>query len=108
MKLWQKEGYKQDDKTLATQRFTVGNDREWDMRLAEFDVIGSMAHANMLEHIGIISAEESGAIRTGLETILEEVRGGKFVIEEDVEDVHSQVEKLLTERIGDAGKKLHT
>ena len=108
MKLWQKEGYKQDDKSLATERFTVGNDREWDMRLAEFDVMGSIAHAAMLEQIGIISAEESKAIKNGLETILEEVRTGKFVIEEHVEDVHSQVEKLLTDRIGDAGKKLHT
>ncbi|MES2621771.1 MAG: argininosuccinate lyase [Bacteroidota bacterium] len=93
---------------MATERFTVGNDRQWDLRLAEFDVLGSMAHADMLEHIGIISAEESGAIRAGLETILNEVRGGKFVIDEHVEDVHSQVEKMLTEQIGDAGKKLHT
>ena len=84
MKLWQKEGYKQDNKTLATEHFTVGNDREWDMRLAEFDVLGSMAHADMLEHIGIISAEESGAIRAGLEIILKKVRDGKFVIEEHV------------------------
>lgn len=108
MKLWQKEGYTQDAKALATEQFTVGNDRVLDMRLAEFDVTGSIAHAAMLQQIGIISAEESVAIKTGLETILAEIKAGKFVIEEHVEDIHSQVEKLLTDRIGDAGKKLHT
>jgi argininosuccinate lyase len=108
MKLWQGKDYKQDDKTLTTERFTVGNDREWDMRLAKFDVEGSIAHAAMLEQIGIISCDESKAIKNGLETILEEITSGKFIIDEHVEDVHSQVEKLLTDRIGDAGKKLHT
>ncbi len=108
MKLWQKEGYTQDAKALATEQFTVGNDRMLDMRLAEFDVIGSLAHAAMLKQIGVISEQESLAIKGGLETILVEIKAGKFFIEEHVEDIHSQVEKTLTDRIGDAGKKLHT
>ena len=108
MKLWQKDGQQADDKALITERFTVGNDRLWDMRLAEFDVLGSLAHAEMLSTVGIITVEEFEAIRQGLNQILEEIKAGTFVIEEHVEDVHSQVEKLLTERIGEAGKKLHT
>jgi argininosuccinate lyase len=108
MKLWQKDGQQADDKALITERFTVGNDRLWDMRLAEFDVMGSLAHAEMLSTVGIITVEEFEAIRQGLNQILEEIKAGTFVIEEHVEDVHSQVEKLLTERIGEAGKKLHT
>lgn len=108
MKLWQKDGQQADDKALITERFTVGNDRLWDMRLAEFDVLGSLAHAEMLSTVGIITTEEFEAIRQGLNQILEDIKAGTFVIEEHVEDVHSQVEKLLTERIGEAGKKLHT
>lgn len=108
MKLWQKDGQQADNKALITERFTVGNDRLWDMRLAEFDVLGSLAHAEMLSTVGIITVEEFQAIRLGLTQILEEIKAGTFVIEEHVEDVHSQIEKLLTERIGDAGKKLHT
>lgn len=108
MKLWQKDGQQADDKALITERFTVGNDRLWDMRLAEFDVLGSLAHAEMLSTVGIITVEEFQAIRVGLNQILEEIKAGTFVIEEHVEDVHSQIEKLLTERIGEAGKKLHT
>jgi argininosuccinate lyase len=108
MKLWQKDNTKQDERSLATERFTVGNDRIWDLRLAEFDAIGSIAHAQMLAHVGIISDEEAKDIKKGLEQILEEIKSGKFIIDEHVEDVHSQIEKLLTERIGDAGKKLHT
>jgi argininosuccinate lyase len=108
MKLWQKGETAQDDKALITEKFTVGNDRLWDMRLAEFDVTGSMAHAEMLVRAGIISNEEGKAIAQGLSNILNEIKAGTFVIEDHVEDVHSQVEKLLTERIGEAGKKLHT
>lgn len=108
MKLWQKENGKQDEQSLATERFTVGNDREWDMRLAEYDVQGSLAHAEMLAAVGIISANEFAAIRTGLNDIMEAIKAGKFLIEEHVEDVHSQIEKTLTDKIGAAGKKLHT
>mgnify|MGYP006179250201 CR=1 FL=1 len=108
MKLWQKEDIQANEINAITERFTVGNDKVWDLRLAEFDVLGSLAHAEMLMKVGIISSDDFVAIQAGLETILAEIKNGSFVIEEHIEDVHSQVEKLLTERIGDAGKKLHT
>lgn len=108
MKLWQKSNTSQDDRSLVTERFTVGNDRHWDMRLAQYDVKGSLAHAEMLAHVGIITLDEFEQIKAGLTEILSEISRDSFVIEEHVEDVHSQVEKMLTERIGEAGKKLHT
>lgn len=108
MKLWQKSNTSQDDRSLVTERFTVGNDRHWDMRLAQYDVKGSLAHAEMLAHVGIITLDEFEQIKAGLTEILSEISRGSFEIEEHVEDVHSQVEKILTERIGEAGKKLHT
>ncbi|MGE0636564.1 MAG: argininosuccinate lyase [Bacteroidia bacterium] len=108
MKLWQKGELKQDDKALVTEKFTVGNDRIWDMRLARFDVLGSLAHAEMLLNVNIISASEFAAIKKGLEEILAAIDEGTFVLEEHSEDIHSQVEKTLTEKIGDAGKRLHT
>ena len=108
MKLWQKVEQQQDTKSLLTEKFTVGNDRLWDLRLAKFDVLGSLAHAKMLKEINIIDAGEWKAIEKGLEEILEDIQQGRFVIEEHVEDVHSQVEKILTDKIGEAGKKLHT
>ena len=108
MKLWQKGENQQDEKSIATETFTVGNDRLWDLRLAGFDILGSLAHAQMLQQINIINASELKSIEAGLEEILAEITAGRFVIEEHVEDVHSQIEKLLTDKIGDAGKKLHT
>lgn len=108
MKLWQKGEATQDANQLATEKFTVGNDRVWDMRLAAYDVQGSLAHAEMLSLVGIISADEFQQIKKGLEEILLDISLGGFSIEEHVEDVHSQIEKILTEKIGDAGKKLHT
>ncbi|MBS1626046.1 MAG: argininosuccinate lyase [Bacteroidetes bacterium] len=108
MKLWQKSNTAQDDRALVTERFTVGNDRHWDMRLAQFDVQASLAHAEMLAHVGIITMNEFEQIKVGLTEILSDIGGGAFEIEEHVEDVHSQIEKTLTERIGEAGKKLHS
>lgn len=108
MKIWQKGEINYDALALAVEKFTVGNDKLWDVRLAEFDVKGSMAHAEMLAQIGILSKEENEALQKGLSDILKEIEDGKFVIDEHSEDVHSQIEKLLTERIGEAGKKLHT
>lgn len=108
MKLWQKTNTAQDDRALATEIFTVGNDRHWDLRLAVFDVRGSLAHAEMLAHVGIITIDEFEQIKGGLQDILAEIGRGEFQIEEHVEDIHSQVEKTLTDRIGEAGKKLHT
>ncbi|HRG89817.1 MAG TPA: lyase family protein, partial [Chitinophagales bacterium] len=108
MKLWHKDTHTANEQELATEKFTVGNDRIWDMRLAEYDVIGSLAHAEMLAQVGIITQQDWEQLQSGLQQILAEIKAGKFVIEDHVEDVHSQVEKLLTERIGEAGKKLHT
>ncbi len=108
MKLWQKGELKQNEKALVTEKFTVGNDRIWDMRLARFDVLGSLAHAEMLCEVKIISPDEFAAIKKGLNEILFKIDAGTFVLEEHVEDIHSQVEKTLTEKIGEAGKKLHT
>lgn len=90
------------------EEFTVGNDRILDMKLAEFDVIGSKAHIKMLESIGLLSKEELDTLSEVLDTILEEIRSGQFILEDDVEDIHSQVELLLTRRLGDIGKKIHS
>ena len=102
MKLWDK-GY-EPDKMIET--FTVGNDRELDLRLARYDVEGSMAHIRMLESIGLIGKEELPVLLAGLEEIRQEILDGQFTIEEGIEDVHSQVELLLTQRLGDVGKKI--
>lgn len=105
MKLWQKEN---NNTSNLIEKFTVGNDNVLDLALAEFDVIGSLAHTEMLESIGLLTKEELTAIHTELKNILTEIRDGKFVIEEGVEDIHSQIELMLTKRIGEAGKKIHS
>lgn len=104
MKLWQKE----NDVNKEIERFTVGRDREMDMHLAEFDVLGSLAHTQMLESIGLIPSEELPVLQKELKNIYAEIKAGNFVIEDGVEDVHSQVELLLTRRLGDIGKKIHS
>ena len=86
----------------------MGNDRTLDMRLAEYDVKGSMAHIRMLESIGLLKKEELERLLAGLEEIQDEIRSGKFGLEDDVEDIHSQVELLLTRRLGEIGKKIHS
>ena len=103
-KLWQKE----TETERSVEKFTVGNDRELDHQLAAFDVIGSLAHTRMLQSIGLMDSRDLEQVQTGLKQIFQEVQEGKFSIEENVEDVHSQVELLLTRRIGDAGKKIHS
>ncbi|MCR9014822.1 argininosuccinate lyase [Aquiflexum gelatinilyticum] len=104
MKLWQKNtGSKKE-----VERFTIGRDPEFDVILAPFDVLGSMAHAIMLEKIGLLEADDLIMLKTGLKEIYLEIEKGQFKIEEGVEDVHSQVEFLLTHRYGEAGKKLHS
>jgi argininosuccinate lyase len=105
MKLWQK------DKTSTSQlveSFTVGRDKEFDVLLAPYDVQGNKAHAAMLAAVGLISNEENQQLQNELDNIYKEVTVEGFVLPEDVEDIHSYVELLLTERIGDAGKKIHT
>ncbi|HEY0679146.1 MAG TPA: argininosuccinate lyase [Chitinophagaceae bacterium] len=105
MKLWQKEN---TDVSELIERFTVGRDKEFDLMLAAYDVKGSIAHVKMLGTTGLMTKTESEQAVKGLEQILEEINRSEFVIEENVEDVHSQVEMLLTQRIGDAGKKIHS
>ncbi|MGM9786431.1 MAG: argininosuccinate lyase [Candidatus Cryptobacteroides sp.] len=94
--------------TDIVEDFTVGNDRILDLRLAEYDVIGSKAHIKMLESIGLLSSDELERLTEGLDTILGEIKSGDFVLEDDVEDIHSQVELLLTRRLGEIGKKIHS
>lgn len=103
MKLWDK-GFEPDK---MIEEFTVGNDRELDLRLARYDVEGSMAHVQMLATIGLIAEEELPTLLAGLEQIHQEILAKNFTIEEGVEDVHSQVELLLTRRLGAVGKKIH-
>jgi argininosuccinate lyase len=104
MKIWQKN----IDVNKDIETFTVGKDRELDLQMAAFDVLGSLAHVEMLESIGLLSADELDQIQKELKNIYKEIAEGKFVIENTVEDVHSQVEWLLTQRIGEAGKKIHS
>ena len=102
--LWNK-GTKASD---IVEDFTVGNDRVLDMALARYDVIGSKAHIKMLESIGLLTADELADLTAALDGILGEIEAGRFVLEDDVEDIHSQVELLLTRRLGDVGKKIHS
>ena len=103
-KLWDK-GYEPDK---MIEEYTVGDDRELDMRLARYDVEGSLAHIAMLETIGLLTAEELEKLTAGLKEIAAEIEAGRFEIEPGTEDVHSQVELMLTRRLGDAGKKIHS
>src|SRR5690554_746746 len=104
MKLWQK-----DTKTEnAVDKFTVGRDRELDVHLAAADILGSLAHTQMLESIGLLTKDELIQIQEELKSIFKDVEKGDFKIDSDIEDVHSQIEFLLTQRIGEAGKKIHS
>ncbi len=105
MKLWQKD--KQQTATWI-EEFTVGRDREFDLLLAEHDVLGSIAHTTMLQSIGLLTADEFTNIHAGLNTILTEIHAGNFKIEDGAEDIHSQIELMLTQRIGEDGKKIHS
>lgn len=104
MKLWDK-GFEPD---AMIEKFTVGNDRELDLRLARYDVQGSMAHITMLQEIGLLSKNELDTLLAALGDIAGQIERGDFRIEEGVEDVHSQVEFMLTARLGDLGKKIHS
>ena len=103
-KLWEKN----ISATAEIEQFTIGRDRELDLFLAESDVLGSMAHTTMLESIGLIEPDELKALLAEMRNILADIREGRFEIEEGVEDVHSEVELLLTRRLGDIGKKIHS
>lgn len=105
MKLWQKDN---TATSALIETFTVGNDKDFDILLARYDVQGSIAHVKMLGEVGLMTKDESYTAIKGLEDITRDIEEGKFKIEEGVEDVHSQVELLLTQRIGEAGKKIHS
>jgi argininosuccinate lyase len=105
MKLWEKEN---NNTAELIEKFTVGKDNELDLVLAEFDVKGSLAHTQMLESIGLLTKEELLMIHAELNIILSDILLGNFRIEEGVEDIHSQIEWILTERIGETGKKIHS
>ncbi len=94
--------------TAEIEKFTVGRDREMDMYLAEADVLGSMAHITMLQSIGLLTADELAKLLSALRDILASIRKGDFHIEDGVEDIHSQVELMLTRSLGDIGKKIHS
>ena len=104
MKLWEKDF----EINSEIERFTVGRDREMDLFLAPYDVLGSMAHITMLESIGLIGKDELPVLLRELRAIYDQTQRGEFVIEEGIEDVHSQVELMLTRRLGDMGKKIHS
>lgn len=103
-KLWSK-GTEPD---ALIEQFTVGQDRELDMRLAAYDVMGSKAHIKMLQSIGLLTADELATLTAGLDEIAAMIERGEFAIEPDIEDVHSEVELLLTRKLGDVGKKIHS
>ncbi len=104
MKLWEKNVRVLDE----IDRFTVGNDRELDLYLVKYDVLGSMAHITMLRSIGLIADDELPVLLAALRRIYTDAERGNFVIEDGVEDVHSQVELMLTRELGDMGKKIHS
>jgi argininosuccinate lyase len=104
MKIWQKN----IDVNQFVEQFTVGKDRELDLQMAKFDVLGSLAHTKMLQTINLLNTEELDLVQVELKNIYKEIEAENFTIENSVEDVHSQVEWLLTNRIGEAGKKIHS
>ncbi|HTI58684.1 argininosuccinate lyase [Mucilaginibacter sp.] len=103
-KIWQKSVTVDE----LVENFTVGRDREFDAQMAAFDVLGSLAHTRMLQSVGLLSEDDLELVQKELKSIYRDIEAGNFTIEADVEDVHSQVETLLTRRIGDAGKKIHS
>jgi len=104
MKIWQKN----IEVNKGIEAFTVGKDRELDLQMAAFDVLGSLAHVEMLASIHLLTKEELNQVQVALKEIYHEILAGNFTIDESVEDVHSQVEWLLTQRIGEVGKKIHS
>lgn len=104
MKLWDK-GYNVNKKI---ETFTIGRDRELDVELAPYDILGTLAHTTMLEQVGLLASEELDLLKPELQNLFHEAIAGNFVIEEGIEDVHSQVELILTRKLGDVGKKVHS
>jgi argininosuccinate lyase len=108
MKLWQKDTSSSGTTGKLVEQFTVGKDREMDLYLAAFDVLGSLAHIQMLESVGLLEKKELTQLQAELKKIYAQVQQGEFRLQDDVEDIHSQVELLLTQKLGDTGKKIHS
>jgi len=106
MKIWQKKDGSGSHELV--EKFTVGRDKDFDIMLAEYDVVGSIAHVKMLQSVGLLSENDLKIILLGLEEIKTDIQHGHFKIEEGTEDIHSQVEASLTKKIGEAGKKIHS
>ena len=104
MKLWQKDKASLQE----VENFTVGKDREMDMYLAAFDVLGSLAHTEMLESVGLLTKDELSQLQKELKNIHQQIQKGEFKLQDEVEDIHSQIELLLTQKLGDTGKKIHS
>jgi argininosuccinate lyase len=104
MKLWEKN----TGSLKEVEKFTVGKDREFDLQLAPFDVLGSIAHAKMLAEINLLTKEEATKLVSELKNIYTSIHNSQFTIDNDIEDIHSQIEFLLTQKLGDAGKKIHS
>jgi argininosuccinate lyase len=104
MKLWQKN----KTSLQEVEKFTVGKDREMDLVLAPFDVLGNIAHAKMLATVGLLTNEDAVSLTAELKNIFKKIETGDFVMDEGVEDIHSQIEFLLTQKLGDVGKKIHS
>jgi argininosuccinate lyase len=105
MKLWSKDN---TDTSKQVEKFTVGNDKTFDLQLAPFDVMGSMAHAKMLASVGLLTNDELDALSVELKNILQLAQDSQLTIDDSIEDIHSQVEFLLTQKLGDTGKKIHS
>jgi argininosuccinate lyase len=107
-KLWQKGASNSTELTKIVERFTVGNDKQSDILLAKYDVLGSLAHTKMLAEVGLLSTEELIPIQQELKNIYKEIESGNFSIADESEDIHSEIEFRLTKKLGDTGKKIHS
>ena len=107
-KLWQKEAVSKNNLAEKVEQFTVGKDRDLDLMLAKYDVLGSLAHTKMLAEVGLLSKEDLAPIQSELKNIYKEIENGNFSIAEDSEDIHSEIELRLTKKLGDLGKKIHS
>lgn len=107
-KLWQKGDIQENNLAEKVEQFTVGNDRNLDVLLAKFDVLGSLAHTKMLAEVGLLLKEDLAPIQTELKNIYQTIETGNFSIAEDSEDIHSEIELRLTKKLGDLGKKIHS
>lgn len=107
-KLWQKNQNTENQHAAMVEKFTIGRDAEFDLQLAKYDVLGNKAHVKMLASVGLIEKSELPEILKELDAIAQQIEDGNFVIEDGIEDVHSQIEFMLTQKLGEAGKKIHS